>query len=145
MSKTAPTQADSQMSNYRAALSERIKAGVRVKAQAGGISGPAPLGYRNTQSSAVEIDPTTAPLVKESFQLLCHKGRSVRQALQEMTSRGMRSKRGKPLSVASFYLLITNPFYAGYVRLNGELYPGSHEPLISPELFWQVQGKLRDR
>ncbi len=43
------------------------------------------------------------------------------------------------------HYLITNPFYCGYVRFNGELFEGKHEPLISSELYGMVQGRLKER
>jgi site-specific DNA recombinase len=39
----------------------------------------------------------------------------------------------------SVKVILHNPFYAGLVRHNGELYQGSHEALISKETFNLVE------
>lgn len=49
------------------------------------------------------------------------------------------SRVGKPPVLASIKRLLMNPFYIGMFYFNGELYQGSHEPLISRELFERVQ------
>ena len=41
--------------------------------------------------------------------------------------------------------LLSNPFYIGMFRLKGELFEGSHEPLISRDLFDRVQKILNHR
>ena len=41
--------------------------------------------------------------------------------------------------------MLTNPYYAGVIRYKGALHPGTHEPLISPVLFDQVQSLLKAR
>ena len=131
---------------YRDYLGSLASQGMRRQAEKGRLTGPAPLGYRNgAGGSSVALDEKAARLVKRSFELVGIEGLSLRKALVAVTEEGLLSKRGKPLSFSSFQEMVTNPFYCGYVRLNGELFEGRHEPLISRELFGMVQGRLRER
>lgn len=36
-------------------------------------------------------------------------------------------------SKAGLKRLLSNPYYAGFISFNGELYKGKHEPLVTPE------------
>ena len=48
-----------------------------------------------------------------------------------MTSAELRSKAGKMLSVSNIQRILSNPFYYGVFRYNGEVYEGTHEPIIT--------------
>ena len=52
---------------------------------------------------------------------------------------GLRGPRnGKELPKSSMARLLKNPFYYGELVRGGETYKGSHEPLITKELFDSV-------
>jgi hypothetical protein len=104
---------------------------------------PLPLGYSHQET--VKIDPVTGPLVRQAFVLLRKQNASLRSVLSVVTTEGLRSRHGNPLKYSSFYDLITNPFYAGYVRQSKKLVRGTHQPLVSDQEFWEVQGRLRER
>jgi len=118
------------------------------KAQRGELPGPAPLGYRNCRTgritTTVEVDPQIAPLIQEAFRLAAN-GRSLRPLLRDLTWKGLRSRNGKCLQVAGLWYVLSNPFYAGFVRYEEKLYPGTHEPLVDKTTFDLVQVKLADR
>lgn len=44
---------------------------------------------------------------------------------------------------ASVRRVLTNVLYMGYVRNNGDSYPGAHQPLVSEEL-WHAAAKVRE-
>ena len=70
--------------------------GMAEKAARGEYPGCAPLGYTNVKTNegnTVEIDPTTAPLVREAF-LLSAKGLSLRKIVGLPTEKGLRSRNG---------------------------------------------------
>ena len=52
-------------------------------------------------------------------------------------------KRGTPLALSKFKEILRNPFYYGVFRHKGELYQGSHEPIIPKQLFDKVQEVLK--
>ncbi len=60
-----------------------------------------------------------------------------------LRSRGDRRRTPKPLNLSSVHDLLSSPYYAGIVTYRGKQYPGRHEPLISQELFDQVQAVLQ--
>ncbi len=80
----------------------------------------------------------TAGLIIEGLQLILA-GRSLRQILAELTAKGLRNRNGKPLSLSSLHLVLTNPFYTGRVRFQGWTYRGSHEPLVDAATFRSAQ------
>jgi len=125
-----------------------IRAGIARKQAAGGISGPAPLGYMNKRignEAWVEIDPTAAPLVKEAFELMATGTHSLRTLLAHLTEKGMRSTRGKILNPGSLRWVLANPFYCGMVRAGEKLVLGKHKALVRLELYWKVQGAMKAR
>lgn len=120
------------------------------KAKNGGTIGKTPLGYKNVkatidghQVSTVIIDTERAPYIKTMFELY-RDGATLKQVCQELTARGLmmpatRNHPAGPITDGAVSHLLHDPYYLGFVRYKGQLYPGRHEPLISQELFDQVQ------
>ena len=131
-------------------LSENVKRGNRQKLRRGDWPGCAPLGYLNDKNTrSIVIDPVRAPLIEKLFKT-CAIGTYPLTHLQEvafewgLVSRHKKNKNGK---IAYFWIqkILTNPFYYGLMRYNGECHQGRHEPLISKELFDRVQEVLKER
>jgi len=55
---------------------------------------------------------------------------------------GQRSKTKPALS--SIQRILSNPFYYGVFKFKGELYQGTHKPMISKKLFDKIQQALKD-
>jgi DNA invertase Pin-like site-specific DNA recombinase len=127
--------------NYIDNLSEEVKKGMLEKAEQGQYPSRAPLGYKNnTATNLLEVDPHTAPLVQELFQLYATQRYSLKQLAQMAYAQGIAyRKSGRPLTPGSLEKILKNPLYYGQFRWNGQLYNGIHEPLISRELFEAVQ------
>lgn len=128
--------------------SNRASIGMRARAEGGTLPHCPPLGYRkgSVDGKATAVpDPVTGPLVAEALGMLAQRKASLRKVLAEMTAKGLRNRKGLPLSFSSFQAMAANPFYAGIVRYEGKEYPGSHEPLVSMELFQRIQGHLEER
>jgi hypothetical protein len=128
---------------YHERLGEMSRRGMTLKAEQGVLPGCAPVGYRNIRGG-IEVDPILAPLVQRAFARAATSRLPLRSLLAEMTERGLVSRSGRPMQIASFWYMLTNPFYSGRMRWKGRLLPGSHEPLISPELFAAVQERLAE-
>ena len=58
--------------------------------------------------------------------------------------RSGRTYGGKPISLGAIYKIISNPIYAGFMRCDGELFEGRHEPIIERSL-WDRAQKVRQR
>ena len=128
-------------------LSENTKRGLREKVRLGEYPAFAPTGYLNDRGKVI-IDPTTSPLVQKLYAL-CAEGRYTVDELRKLaTASGLVSKRAKrPLSYSNVQRILTNPFYLGLFVYKGEIFQGSHPPIINKELFDKVQEilKLRSR
>lgn len=123
--------------SYHAHMGRLASRGMERKAVSGVLPCCAPVGYRNVRK-IIEVDPVLAPLVQMAFERVAKSRLPLRSLLAEMTARGLVSRSGKPLKVSAFWYMLRNPFYAGLIRWHGELIPGSHEPLVSGELFEAV-------
>ena len=130
---------------YTNNLSEEVKKGQTAKLAAGQLPYRSPLGYRTVGESGKKvhvIDEVTGPLVRKMFEMYATGNYSVVQLTKEMNKMGLCTQTGKKLSKSPIYELLTNPFYYGDIVWTGKIYKGAHEPLISLELFNQVQQKL---
>lgn len=129
--------------DYHAHMGRLASRGMERKAASGVLPCCAPVGYRNIHKR-VEIDPVLAPLVRESFERAATSKLPLRSLLAEMTAKGLVSRSGKPLKVSAFWYMLKNPFYKGLMSWKGRLVQGSHEPLITRELFDAAQVRLPD-
>jgi len=127
--------------NYIDNLREEVCKGMREKAEQGIYPSRPPLGYRNNKvERTIEVDPDKAPIASRMFELYAsgrHSLSSLRKAL--ITEFGVRMAKG--------YLerLLKNPFCMGQFRWQGKIYQGTHTPLVSPQIFQEVQAMFRGR
>lgn len=83
-------------------------------------------------------DPDRADIVKQMFENAA-KGWSGRHIKRWLDDTGFTTRRGKPVTLSQIYLMLNNPFYYGDFEFGGKIYKGTHEPLISKELFEKVR------
>lgn len=126
---------------YHRQMGELSRQGMARKAENGILPCCAPVGYRNYRKK-IEIDPVLAPLVRASFERPAASGLPLRALLAEMTAKGLVSRSGKPLKVSAFWYMLHNPFYTGMINWKGGLIQGVHEPLITLDLWNNVQSRL---
>lgn len=122
---------------YSDQIGRRWKQLMRWRAEHGKSHGAAPLGYRH-RAGRTEIDPVDGPAVRELFRLIAD-GWSVSYARRRLRER----IPDKQLSATVVYRVLRNPAYLGLVVLNGETFPGEHEPLIEKPTWDVVQARLR--
>jgi len=127
--------------NYIENLREEVKKGMREKAEQGIYPSRPPLGYCNNKlEHTIEVDPQKAPIAKRMFELYAsgqHSVASVRAVLKH--------EFGQLLAKGYLERLLKNPFYKGQFIWEDKRYSGTHVPLISVELFEQVQAVFRGR
>jgi DNA invertase Pin-like site-specific DNA recombinase len=125
--------------NYVENLREETKKGMRQKAEEGVYPSRPPFGYRNNKSvHSIEIDPENAPVVAKMFELYStgqHSLASLRAVLKIECGRG--------LTKGHLEKLLKNPFYVGRFHWGDKLYQGTHESIVSFELFERVQDVFR--
>jgi len=126
-----------------------VKRGIRAKCELGWRPGPAPLGYINRSFAGVKeitIDTDRAPFIKEMFEksLNGQSGRSIKKWADKV---GLNNKSGKPITLSQIYRMLNDPFYYGefeYPTGSNNWYKGSHEPIISRELFEKVRDRITE-
>ncbi len=127
-------------------LSENVKRGIRQKLRKGEWSWPAPIGYRNNRETRnIEPDPEKAPFIRKAFELYATGEYTLSALRQTLKDLGLRSRKGYVLSNSCVQLVLQSPIYCGMMKVWDELYPGSFEPLISKDLFDEVQEIMRKR
>ena len=127
-------------------LSENVKRGIRQKLRRGEWPALAPIGYVNDlKTKRIAVDPVRAPLVRQAFTFFVTGAHSLRALRNELSKIGLRSHKGNVLSVSSLQRLLQNPVYYGMIARKGELFEGSHEPILSKHLFDEVQAVIAGR
>lgn len=129
-----------------------VKRGLRAKVEMGLWPSVAPTGYLNLKQmdkkGHVKIDPDRGPTIKKMFEKVAYEkwsGRKVYNWLKfELNYKSATSN--KNLSLSNVYTILQNTFYYGvfeYPKKSGNWYTGKHEPLITKELFDQVQEQVK--
>jgi site-specific DNA recombinase len=109
------------------------------------------LGYLNQRhmdkKCQVLIDPDRAPIVKKMFEKVAYEKWSGRKVYNWLRFEANFYTRGnKPLTLSGVYRVLTHSFYYGVFERpvrSGNWYQGKHEPIITKELFDQVQAQLK--
>lgn len=135
--------------NYIDNLSEEVKKGKNEKAEQGIYPSTAPIGYQNVKRDdkrVIEPDPVTGPIVRRLFQWYVTGNYSLEEITQKAYEEGLRYKKSKnKIHKGSIHRLLKNPIYYGDFIFNGTQYHGTHEPLISKDLFDRVQDMLYEK
>jgi site-specific DNA recombinase len=128
---------------YLGNLAEEVRKGMDEKVLQGGWPHRAPLGYLNDRDTrTIVADPLTAPSVRFAFERYASGVVSLQQLVDELAGRGLTQSSGRKLGVSHLHHLLYNPIYCGRIRHKGRIFPGAHEPLITPALFETVQETL---
>jgi site-specific DNA recombinase len=145
----------------RKQTAERISANWMSRAKRGLWNGGSiPFGFDRNPIKKAELlpHPTESKQVKEIFELFLEMG-SVRKTCLELTKRGIFTKKftnkhgiekgAKQITVMSLQRILSNRSYIGIREIGVsrgktlELVPASWQPLLSVELFNQVQERLK--
>ena len=145
---------------YSENLAQDVTRGMREAASRGFFLGSkAPFGYRRIKVNdgvkerpTLEVDPTTAPVVKEIFESSL-RGNGLMEICKALNDRGV-TNRGKRWYKGGLHYLLTNEAYTG-AAVWGRTSKGekAHDPvrvkgawpaLMSRDLFDQVQQAMRE-
>ena len=127
---------------------ENVSAKMRHHFEQGEWVAPLPLGYarRLKADGKKEIIQVggTAEIVGWMFEEYAA-GKEKADILRRATLRGLRTRKGNPLSVETFCRMLTNPVYAGIVRVPkyGIDRPGNWKAIVPSETWLVVQRRLR--
>ena len=146
---------------YSINLSAEVTRGMTEKASRGEPNTPPPFGYyMKDKRWFPDEESGAADIVREVFRRFAN-GEGMRAIAVDLGNRGVRTKfGGKPENRWIDYML-NNPSYIGMIRwsLDGTravhnrdyhnenimIVPGQHEPIISAELWEEVQKKLKEQ
>jgi site-specific DNA recombinase len=119
-------------------LREDVIKGMREKAEEGIYPGRAPFGYRNNKGiRAIEIHPGNSAIAVHAFELYA----SGKYSLLSL-SKELQRVSGTRISKTNLHKMFTNPFYTGQFNWGGRAYPGTHTPIITPELCARVHAVM---
>ncbi len=127
-----------------------VKRGQKTRAEMGYRPCMAPLGYLHERPagasrSRVVTDPERGHVISRMFELAAYNGSSGRTLSEWMRSQNFRTRTGKMVSISMIYRMLRNSYYTGryeFPRGNGVWHKGDYEPLVSQEMFDEVQKLL---
>ena len=136
--------------NYIDNLSEEARKGMQEKAEQGIWPTKTPLGYRNVTGpdgkKIIVFDPEVAPMVAKLFEWYATGQYSVREATVKARDLGLAYRKScAKIPTSSVNAMLRNRLYSGQFEWNGKLYQGSHEAIVSIELWEHVQGVMDGR
>ncbi len=125
--------------------------GLKTRVEMGLWPGVAPLGYlnqnRQDKKCQVILDPQRAPVIKQMFERVAYQKHSGRIIYNWMRFElNFRTRGDKHMALSGIYRALTTPFYYGmfeYPMKSGSWYEGKHKPIITKELYDQVQSQLQ--
>jgi site-specific DNA recombinase len=128
-----------------------VKRGLRTRVEMGLWPGVAPVGYLNQKlldkKCQIIVDPERAPVIQKMFEKMAYDKWSGRKIYHWLKFEVNFKSVGKhDMALSNVYRTLQNPIYYGtfeYPRKSGNWYQGKHEPLVSKELFNQVQEQLK--
>lgn len=130
---------------YSAELSQKINRGMKESAMKhNSIGGAIPLGYKTVDKKLV-IDETTAPIVREAFQMYAD-GESVAEICRTFNNRGYKTSKGTRFGKSSFTKIFRNEKYIGVYKYHDYRAEDVIPPIIDKNLWDRVQvrvGKIK--
>ena len=127
-----------------------VKRGQKTRAEMGYRPCMAPLGYLHEKpagasKSRVVVDPERGHVITRMFEHAAYNGASGRTLAEWLKKENFRTRTEKRVSISMIYRMLRNPYYTGryeFPRGNGVWHKGDYEPLVSQELFDEVQKLL---
>jgi hypothetical protein len=117
---------------YGQEIGSKLKKGMDKKAKQGELVTRAPLGYNVVNGELIQNEE--AAIVHSLFKTFLEK---------EYSLNSLAKNYG--LSINGLKKVLTNRTYLGEIKFAGKLNKGKHQPLISPEIFYAVQRKLKEK
>lgn len=128
---------------YSAELSQKIRRGMKDNALKCKVTGGnIALGYKIGPEKDFEIDPLTAPIVRDIFSMYAS-GRTVTQIIDTMNARGLKTSRGVPFNKNSLHRMLSNEKYIGVYKWNDVVVEGGVPAIVDKEVFRTVQDVLK--
>jgi len=130
--------------NYIDNLSEETRKGMLEKARQGIWPSFAPLGFLNVLGAdgkrTIVPDPNLAPIIKRLYEQYASGKYSLKEMVKNACADGFAyRKSGDPVPKSTIHKILRNRIYSGDFDFDGVSYHGTYEPIVSRELWEQVQ------
>lgn len=131
-----------------------VKRGLKTRVEMGLWPAPAPTGYlkekRIDRKCECFIDPDRGHVIKQMFEKVAYEKWSGRKLYHWLKfDLNFKTAGGnKNLSLGNVYRILESPFYYGvfeYPLKSGNWYQGKHKPLITKELYDEVQAQMKSQ
>ena len=110
----------------------RVKDIMRDKFLRGMMVGKSPFGYKYLKTKGMVIDEKKAEIVKDMFKMVIEK-KNYKEICEKHN-----------LKPQSFYNIIRNPVYCGYIKFENQIKKGIHEIIIPEEIFKKLNPEFKD-
>jgi site-specific DNA recombinase len=136
--------------NYIDNLSEEVKKGLRTKAAQGLWPSFAALGYWNTVGPdgkrIIVPDPVRGVMITRLFEWFATAEYSLKSLAKKAYAEGFRFRKSQgKVPVTTLHKILRNRIYTGDFNYGGISYEGTHEPLVTREIWERVQKILDGR
>ena len=127
---------------YSADLSEKVVRGMTENALKSKYNGGTrPIGYLIDSDQCFQLDPLTAPFVREAFQRY-DEGATMTQIRDWLNEQGVKNTRGQKMTYNSVQHLLSNRRYIGEYTYRDIVVPDGIPAIVPQDLFDRVQQKL---
>ena len=122
-------------------IGERVKIGMAKKAKSTGepMGSPDPYGYEYCSGKLVVIE-SEAEVVRRIFDMY-GSGMSMEAIACELSAEHIPTKKGGAWCRQTVRCILRNPLYAGYLRWDGMVRPGTQAAIVSEEAFESANGR----
>ena len=137
---------------------EDIRLKLQHKKRNGGTISRAKLGYLNIRAdhegrlfNSIGLDQKRAPLIRTAFEIYAGGACSLEHLEATMADLGLTTRpsarwpQEKAVVASKWHRMLSDPYYAGWVVIDGELIKGRHDAIVDQELFDRVQDVLSAR
>ena len=127
---------------YSADLAEKVVRGMTENALKCKFNGGnVPLGYYVDDEQHLQLDPLTAPFVREAFERYAN-GATMTQIRDWLNENGVKNKRGLAANYNSVQHMLNNRRYIGEFRYRDVIIPNGIPAIVPEELFERVQERM---
>ena len=137
---------ESMLEGYAEYYSENLKQDIigglednalKCKVNGGNIA----LGYKIGADQHFEIDPATAPIVREIFEMYAS-GMNITQITDAMNDKGLKTSRGNEFNKNSLRKMLRNEKYIGVYQYRDIRIEDGVPPIVDRALFEEVQAMI---
>jgi site-specific DNA recombinase len=128
--------------NYIDNLSEETRKGMLEKARSGLWPSYAPIGYKNSighdEKRIITPDPATAPAITQLFEWFATGTYSLKTLAAKARHDGL-TLDGQKVHKSLVHQILRKRLYGGDFDWDGVTYHGTHQPLVTKEVWGRVQ------